>query len=74
MQEFPMNNEIIFIIEESPETGYEARALDHSIYTEADTIEELRIMIKDAVQCHFSERDMPRLIRLNYIKEEIMAA
>ncbi len=69
-----MNNEIIFIVEESPETGYEARALDHSIYTEADTIEELRIMIKDAVQCHFSEQGMPKLIRLHYIKEEILAA
>jgi len=69
-----MNSEIIFIIEESSETGYEARALDHSIYTEADTIEELRVMIKDAVQCHFNEQDMPRLIRLHYVKEEIMAA
>ena len=69
-----MNSEIIFIIEESSETGYEARALDHSIYTEADTIEELKVMIKDAVQCHFNEQDMPRLIRLHYIKEEIMAA
>ena len=69
-----MNSEIIFIIEESSETGYEARALDHSIYTEADTIEELKVMIKDAVQCHFNEQDMPRLIRLHYVKEEIMAA
>ena len=69
-----MNSEIIFVIEESSETGYEARALDHSIYTEADTIEELRVMIKDAVQCHFSEQDMPRLIRLHYVKEEVMAA
>jgi len=69
-----MSSEIIFIIEESSETGYEARALDHSIYTEADTIEELRVMIKDAVQCHFSEQDMPRLIRLHYVKEEVMAA
>jgi len=68
-----MNNEIIFIIEESPETGYEARALDHSIYTEADTIEELKTMVKDAVQCHFERIDMPKLIRLHYIKEEIMA-
>jgi len=68
-----MNNEIIFIIEESPETGYEARALDHSIYTEADTIEELKTMVKDAVQCHFEKIDMPKLIRLHYIKEEIMA-
>ena len=71
-----MNSEIIFIIEESPEAGYEARAMDHSIYTEADTIKKLRLMIKDAVQCHFNEQDipMPKLIRLHYVKEEIMAA
>jgi hypothetical protein len=69
-----MNNEIIFIIEESSEMGYEARALDHSIYTEADTIEELKIMVKDAVQCHFDKKDRPKLIRLHFIKEEIMAA
>ena len=69
-----MNSEIIFIIEESSETGYEARALGHSIYTEADTIVELRVMIKDSVQCHFNEQDMPKLIRLHYVKEEIMAA
>ena len=72
--ELPMNSEIIFIVEESSETGYEARALDHSIYTEADTIEELKVMIKDSVQCHFNEQDMPKLIRLHYVKEEIIAA
>ena len=69
-----MRNEIIFIIEESQEMGYEARALDFSIYTEADTIKELKTMIKDAVQCHFEEKDMPKIVRLHYIKEEIMAA
>jgi hypothetical protein len=72
--ELPMNSEIIFIVEESSETGYEARALDHSIYTEADTIDELKVMIKDSVQCHFNELDMPKLIRLHYVKEEIIAA
>ena len=69
-----MINEIIFTIEESTESGYEARALEHSIYTEADTIEELKKMIKDAVQCHFDQNNIPKLIRLHYIKEEIMAA
>ena len=60
-----MSNEIIFIIEESQEMGYEARALDYSIYTEADTIKELKTMIKDAVQCHFEEKDMPKIVRLH---------
>ena len=44
-----MTTEIIFIVEESVEGGFEARALSHSIYTEADTLEDIRSMVKDAV-------------------------
>ena len=66
-----MNTEIIFIVEESPEGGYEARALNHSIFTEADTIDELKIMIKDAVHCHFEKEDRPKIIRLHYIKPKL---
>jgi len=65
--------EIIFIVEESPEGGYEARALGHSIFTEAETIEELKENVKEAIHCHF-EVDIPKIIRLHYIKEEIIAA
>ena len=65
--------EIIFIIEESPEGGYEARALGHSIFTEGETIEELKENVKEAIRCHF-EVDIPKIIRLHYIKEEIIAA
>ena len=65
--------EIIFIIEESPEGGYEARSLGHSVFTEGETIEELKENIKEAVRCHFEE-DMPKIILLHYIKEEIIAA
>ena len=45
--------EIIFIVEERIEGGYLAKALSAAIVTEADTLDELRIMVKDAVQCHF---------------------
>lgn len=67
------NDEIIFIVEESPEGGYEARALNHSIFTEADTFEELKEMVHDAVSCHFPQNNRPRLIRLHQVKEELMA-
>jgi hypothetical protein len=50
-----MNNEIIFLVEESIEGGYEAKALSHPIFTEADTLDELRMMVKDAVSCHFDD-------------------
>src|SRR5262249_26262243 len=48
-------SEIIFIVDESPEGGYEARALDESIYTQADTFDALKDMVRDAVRCHFEE-------------------
>ena len=50
-----LSTEIIFLVEESPEGGYEARALGFSIYTESETLDELREAIRDAVQCHFGE-------------------
>ncbi len=52
--------EIIFVVQESPEGGYEARAASESIFTEADTLEELREMVRDAVSCHFESEDRPR--------------
>ena len=66
--------EIIFAVEESPEGGYEARALGHSIYTQADTQDELKEMIRDAVRCHFDSGDRPRVIRLHLAKDEVIPA
>ena len=68
------SNEILFLVHESPEGGYEARALGESIFTEADTLEELRGMIREAVECHFNAADRPRLIRLHFVREEIIPA
>ena len=68
-----MDSEIIFLVNESPEGGYEAKAIAHSIYTEADTLDELRTMVKDAVECHFDDQDRPYIIRLHLVKDEIIA-
>ena len=65
--------EIIFIVEEAPEGGYIARALGASIVTEADDIESLNEMVRDAVKCHFDEAEAPKVIRLHFIREEIIA-
>ena len=64
--------EIIFIVEPSDEGGYVAKALGYSIYTEGETIEELKENIKDAVRCHFDEKNIPRIIRLHIVKDEII--
>ena len=65
-------NEIIFLIEESLEDGYEARALETPIHTEADNISELKHSIRDAVKCHFNENEIPRIIRLHFVREEVI--
>lgn len=65
-------SEIIFTVAESPEGGYEASALGHSIYTQADTLEDLRAMVQDAVRCHFDEESRPRMIRLHLVKDEVI--
>ena len=68
-----MSQEIIFIIEDSPEGGYEARALGQAIFTQGDTLEELKENIKEAVTCHFDDGKAPAIIRLHYVKEELLA-
>lgn len=57
-------NELIFQIEEADDGGYMARALGHSIFTEAETLDELRSSVRDAVRCHFDDGEGPRVIRL----------
>jgi hypothetical protein len=67
-------NEIIFLVEEAPEGGFTARALGESIFTEADTMDELRQQIRDAVACHFEDGKGPGVVRLHIVKVEILAA
>jgi hypothetical protein len=67
-------NEIIFQVEEAAEGGYTARALGHAIFTEADSLDELRDNVRDAVRCHFDEGTGPQLIRLHFVRDEVLAA
>ena len=67
-------SEVIFLVEEDPEEGYVARALGESIFTQANSLDELKTMIQDAVQCHFEEANRPKIIRLHIVREEVMAS
>jgi hypothetical protein len=71
---FMPQGEIIFEVQESLEGGFEARALSHSIYTEAETLDELKKKLQDAVRCHFEQNDRPSLIRLHLVKDEVIPA
>jgi hypothetical protein len=66
------NTEILFVIEESPEGGYVARGVGADIVTEADTLNELRSKVREAVECHFEDGHAPRLVRLHFVRDEVL--
>ncbi len=67
--------EIIFLVEDDPEGGYTARAIGESIFTQADTIKELQELVRDAVHCHYPDREnRPKLIRLHIVHDEVIAS
>ena len=65
--------EIVFVVEEAPESGFTARALGVSIFSEAETLPQLHEAMCDAVRCHFEEQDRPKVIRLHFLREEVIA-
>lgn len=67
------DKELIFLVQDSPGGGYEARAVGESIFTEGETIEEIKTNVRDAVCCHFEEEDRPRIVRLHYVRDEVIA-
>jgi predicted RNase H-like HicB family nuclease len=66
-------SEIIFIVEDSDEGGYTAKSLGYSIYTEGETLDELKENIKDAIKCHFDVEEIPHIVRLHIVKDEVIA-
>lgn len=67
--------EILFVVEQDPDGGYVAQAIGASIVTQADDLDALREMLRDAVRCHFpDESQRPRLIRLHLVHDEVIAA
>jgi hypothetical protein len=48
--------------------------LGFPIFTQADSLEELKIMVRDAVSCHFENGQKPEIIRLHIVKDEVIPA
>jgi hypothetical protein len=65
--------ELIFVIEEAPEGGFTARALGAAIFTEADDWESLHDQVRDAVRCHYEEAEQPSVLRLHFVRDEVIA-
>ncbi|MEX1120105.1 MAG: hypothetical protein WEB60_15065 [Terrimicrobiaceae bacterium] len=68
-------SEIIFEVQEDEiDGGYVASALGYGIHTQGETIEELRLMVKDAVDCYFDDTmNAPHVIRLHFVRDEVFA-
>lgn len=66
--------QIVFDVREEAAGGYVAHAIGESIITQAETLEELRAMVQDAVACHFEDDQKPSVIRLIFTREEVLSA
>jgi len=66
--------EIIFEITQEADGGFAAECLTESIFTQADTWEQLREQVKDAVEGYFFDQSKPELIRLHFVRDEILTA
>lgn len=59
--------ELIFEVREAEEGGFTARAVGHSIFTEAEALDELRRNVREAADLHFEEeQDRPTCIQLHF--------
>ncbi|MGD0617681.1 MAG: 2-oxoisovalerate dehydrogenase [Bryobacteraceae bacterium] len=68
-----MDMELIFEIRDAEEGGYYARALGHAIFTEAESWDELRKNVIEAVSLHFEDDAVrPRIVQLHYVKDELL--
>ena len=68
-------SEIVFEVrQDEVDGGYVASALGYGIHAQADSLEELRLMVKEAVECYFDDKmESPRIIRLHFIRDELIA-
>ena len=65
--------ELIFLVEEDPQGGLTAKAIGESIFTQGETLAEIKVNIKDALSCHYERKeDIPSLIRLHVVHEETL--
>ncbi len=64
--------ELIFVVEEAPEGGFSAHALGEDIFTQADDLKTLQTNVRDAVKCHFENGKTPAIVRLHYVRDELI--
>lgn len=66
--------ELVFEVMQETDGGYVAEALGENIITEADTWEELRENVKEAVTAYYFDREAPSSLRLHLVRDEVFSA
>jgi predicted RNase H-like HicB family nuclease len=66
-------NELVFEVAQEADGGYTAEALGESIFTQADTWEELRTNVREAVAAYYFDATSPASIRLRFVRDEVLA-
>lgn len=66
-------NEIVFEVTQESDGGFCAECLTESIFSEADTWEELRANVRDAVEAFYFDRERPSSVRLHLVRDEMLA-
>ena len=66
-------NELVFEITREADGGFVAEALGESIITQADTWEELRANVREAVTAFYFDRPAPKSLRLHLVRDEVLA-
>ena len=65
--------ELVFEVTQEADGGYVAEALGESIITQADTWEELRSNVREAVRAFYFDRPAPERLRLHLVRDEVLA-
>jgi hypothetical protein len=68
------NHELIFEVTQEDDGGYVAECLTENIFTEADTWENLRRNVREAVTAFFFDRQAPAVVRLHLVRDETLSA
>lgn len=72
MNPVPTSDLVLEVIQEA-DGGYVAECLTENIVTQADTWEELRANVKDAVEGYFVDGPKPRSIRSHLVRDEVLS-
>jgi hypothetical protein len=69
---FHAMNELVFIVTQEGDGGFVAEALGESIVTQADTWEELRANVREAVTAFYFDQAAPASLRLHLVRDEVL--